>query len=106
MKKLFITSILILLIMVLAISNITQTAAVKAEAYTKEELIGLINETQQIKDTSHEMAMNARELGWSDNDNILKEIKNKWHEADKEQKKYQTLLDAILAEEKRQRVVF
>ena len=87
--------------MVLAISNMTQTAAVKAATYTKEELVGLINEAQQVKDTSHEMATNARELGWSDGDNMLKEIKNKWHEADKEQKRYQALLDVILEKEER-----
>ena len=99
MKKTIIACIIIIAVFIITGYSIV-SGSDSVKTYSKAELVSLIAEQQQIKDTSHDMANNARELGWTDNDKILKEIKNKWYVADTTQKKYQKLLDAILEEEK------
>ena len=67
--------------------------------YSKEELTTLITEAQSIKDHAHTMADSARALGWEEDDKLIKELQEKWHEANEDQKNYQGQLDKILADE-------
>lgn len=67
--------------------------------YSKEELTTLITEAQSIKDNAHTMADSARALGWEEDDKLIKELQEKWHEANEDQVKYQGYLDEILANE-------
>ena len=102
MKKRIITSIIILalLSMVLCLTCCTaQVAGNNDKEYTKEELTNLITETQSIKDNAHTMAESARNLGWKENDKLIKKLKEKWVDADADQKKYQEKFDIILKEE-------
>ena len=104
MKKRIITGIIILLIGVLLIGLTccsVEVTGYTGQDYSKDELITLIDETQHIKDNAHTMATSARELGWTDEDKLIRQLKAKWSNADKEQKIYQTKLDEIIAEEKR-----
>ena len=102
MKKRILTSIIIIVlccILALLVWSTSMVAAEKNKEYTKEELEQLIEETQKIKDKSHEMANNARYLGWTDEDELIIELKRKWHEANKKQGDYQEIYDKILEEE-------
>ena len=102
MKKRITTSIIILalLSMVLCFTCCTsQVAGSNDKEYTKEELTNLITETQSIKDNAHTMAESARNLGWKENDKLIKKLKEKWVDADADQKKYQEKFDIILKEE-------
>lgn len=106
MKKKIIASIIILLAFCLILGFISNSVFANNEEeknYTKAELITLINETQIIKDTSHEMAENARALGWQEEDSLIKELQDKWFEADANQKAYQNLLSIIELEEEKAR---
>ncbi len=102
MNKKIITSIIVALItLAIAIGVLCNSVAVagQREEYSKEELITLINECQQIKDDAHTMAESARNLGWKDGDELINELKEKWNKADSDQKKYQAKLDKIIEEE-------
>ena len=104
MNKKIITSIIIALIafaIAMGIVCNTTDVAGQREAYSKEELITLINECQQIKDDAHAMAESARKLGWTDDDDLIIDLKAKWNKADSEQKEYQAKLDVIIEEEQR-----
>ena len=102
MKKRIITGIIALavglLLVVLTLFS-SKVVAGSEEKYTKEELTNLITETQSIKDNAHTMAESARNLGWEEDDRLIKKLQNKWHDADEEQAKYKEKLDVILAEE-------
>ncbi len=107
MKKRTYVSIIVglLLCVVLGIVFTTVATGQINETYTKEELTTKINETQYIKDHAHTMANSARALGWEEDDKLIKELQDKWHEANNEQVKYQEQLDVLLAmeaEEERQ----
>ena len=103
MKKRIITGVIALVVLCGLIVVLCETSYVVAdsvtEKYTKEELIIMIDETKSIKEHTHTMAKSARALGWEDNDKLIKELQETWHEADEDQVKYQGLLDNILAEE-------
>ena len=102
MKKRIITGVIaivvVLLLVVLTLFS-SNVVAGSEEEYTKEELTNLIAETQSIKDNTHIMAESARNLGWEEDDRLIKKLQNKWHDADEEQAKYKEKLDVILAEE-------
>ena len=102
MKKRIITGVIALavglLLVVLTLFS-SKVVAGSEEKYTKEELTNLITETQSIKDNAHTMAESARNLGWEEDDRLIKKLQNKWHDADEEQAKYKEKLDVILAEE-------
>ena len=70
-----------------------------SENYTKEQLVQLIIEAQKTKDNAHSMAENARALGWEEDDKLIKNLQSRWVAADKDQQKFQSLLDEILANE-------
>ena len=106
MKKRILVGVIIAILLCIGLAlmcdSFSAVAEEKVEAktiYTKDELIILINETQFIKETSHSMAENARALGWEENDKLIKGLQDKWHIANEDQIKYQTLLDEIIVEE-------
>lgn len=111
MKKRIIASIISLLILciILALaSNIVVAEGQEKNNYTKDELVELINENQVIKEKSHSMAQNARDLGWKENDKLIQQLQKKWKKANENEQKYQTQLTEILideseAEEKRKK---
>jgi hypothetical protein len=92
MKKRIITSIIILFLVALLVCLIQCTSIVVSGSsnnnYTKTDLINLINENQSIKEHAHVMATSARELGWDDNDKLIKELQERWFEADQKQQEY------------------
>ena len=102
MKKRIIAGIIGLLILcvILALtSNIVVAENQNEENYTKDELVMLISENQLIKEKSHSMAQNARDLGWKEDDKLFKQLQNKWEEADKKEQKFQIQLTEILVAE-------
>lgn len=103
MKKKIITSIIAFVVICTLIGLVWGSTHVAVgqtnEQFTKEELIKLIAECQEIKDNAHTMADSARNLGWEENDKLIEELKTKWANADKAQKEYQKQLDAILLNE-------
>lgn len=103
MKKRIIAGVIALVVVCVVIGIVCDTAFVVAghtnEQYTKEELTQLISEAQATKDNAHTMADSARALGWNDDDKLIKELQEMWHEADEDQIEYQASLDKILAEE-------
>lgn len=103
MKNRIIAGIFALVALCIVLGIVCCTTFVVAEHtndnYSKEELTTLITETQSIKDNAHIMADSARVLGWENNDKLIKELQEMWHEADEDQVKYQGYLDEILANE-------
>lgn len=103
MKKRIIAGVIAALVVCGLIAIICGTSCVVAghtmEKYTKEELVTMIDEVKATKDHAHTMAESARALGWEDNDKLIKELQEMWHEADEDQVKYQGYLDEILANE-------
>jgi hypothetical protein len=103
MKKRIIAGIIATLIGCVLIAIICETSCVVAghsiNKYTKEELVAMIDEAKATKDHAHTMAESARALGWENNDKLIKELQEMWHEADEDQVKYQGYLDEILANE-------
>lgn len=105
MKKRIIASIIALVVLCVVLGFVCDSAFVAVGHtsnnynYSKEELTTLIAEAQSIKDNAHTMADSARALGWEEDDELIKELQDKWHEADKDQKDYQGQLDKILADE-------
>ena len=102
MKKQIITNIIIVLLLVLVLALAFGTSIVSGQdnkTYTKEELITLINEAKDIKTNAHTMATSARALGWEEDDKLIKELQDRWHAADADEKKYQPMLDKILEDE-------
>lgn len=103
MKKRIIAGVIAALVVCGLIAIICGTNCVVAghtmEKYTKEELVTMIDEAKATKDHAHTMAESARALGWENNDKLIKELQEMWHEADEDQVKYQGYLDEILANE-------
>ena len=103
MKKRIIAGVIAALVVCGLIAIICGTSCVVAghtvDKYTKEELVTMIDEAKATKDHAHTMAESARALGWEDNDKLIKELQEMWHEADEDQVKYQGYLDEILANE-------
>lgn len=103
MKKRIIAGVIALVLVCLVIGIVCDTTFVVAghtnDQYTKEELTQLISEAQTTKDNAHTMADSARALGWENNDKLIKELQEMWHEADEDQVEYQASLDQILADE-------
>lgn len=104
MKKRIITSIILAIIfciiMIIASSmNDIVASQAASENYTKEQLVQFIVEAQKTKDNAHSMAENARALGWEEDDKLIKNLQSRWAAADKDQQKFQSLLDEILANE-------
>ena len=103
MKKRIIASVIAALVVCGLIAIICGTSCVVAghtiDKYTKEELVTMIDEAKATKDHAHTMAESARALGWENNDKLIKELQEMWHEADEDQVKYQGYLDEILANE-------
>ena len=103
MKKRIIASIIALVVLCVILGIMCDTAFVVAghinDNYSKEELTTLITEAQSIKDNAHTMADSARVLGWEEDDKLIRELQEKWHEAHEDQKNYQGQLDKILADE-------
>lgn len=103
MKKRIIAGIIALVVLCVVLGIMCDTAFVVAghinDNYSKEELTTLITETQSIKDNAHTMADSARVLGWEEDDKLIRELQEKWHEANEDQKNYQGQLDKILADE-------
>lgn len=103
MKKRIIAGVIAALVVCGLIAIICGTSCVVAchtiDKYTKEELVTMIDEAKATKDHAHTMAESARALGWEDNDKLIKELQEMWHEADEDQVKYQGCLDEILANE-------
>ena len=103
MKKRIIAGVIAALVVCGLIAIICGTSCVVAghtiDKYTKEELVTMIDEAKATKDHAHTMAESARVLGWENNDKLIKELQEMWHEADEDQVKYQGYLDEILANE-------
>ena len=103
MKKRIIAGVIAALVVCGLIAIICGTSCVVAghtvDKYTKEELVTMIDEAKATKDHAHTMAESARALGWEDNDKLIRELQEMWHEADEDQVKYQGYLDEILANE-------
>lgn len=103
MKKRIIAGVIAALVVCGLIAIICGTSCVVAghtiDKYTKEELVTMIDEAKATKDHAHTMAKSARALGWENNDKLIKELQEMWHEADEDQVKYQGYLDEILANE-------
>ena len=103
MKKRIIAGIIVLVVLCVVLGIMCDTAFVVAghtnDNYSKEELTTLITEAQSIKDNAHTMADSARVLGWEEDDKLIRELQEKWHEAHEDQKNYQGQLDKILADE-------
>ena len=103
MKKRIIAGVIAALVVCGLIAIICGTSCVVAghtiDKYTKEELVTMIDEAKATKNHAHTMAESARVLGWENNDKLIKELQEMWHEADEDQVKYQGYLDKILANE-------
>lgn len=102
MKKRIIAGIIALVAIILTIllwNTSSAATATKAKEYSKEELITLINEAKATKANAHTMAESARALGWENDDDLIKELQEKWHEANQDQIKFQQLLDKIITDE-------
>lgn len=103
MKKRIIAGVIAALVVCGLIAIVCGTNCIVAghpiDKYTKEELITMIDEAKATKDHAHSMAESARALGWENNDKLIKELQEMWHEADEDQVKYQGYLDEILANE-------
>ena len=103
MKKRIIAGIIALVVLCVVLGIMCDTAFVLAghtnDNYSKEKLTTLITEAQSIKDNAHTMADSARVLGWEEDDKLIRELQEKWHEAHEDQKNYQGQLDKILADE-------
>lgn len=103
MKKRIIAGVIVALVVCGLIAVIFGTSCVVADystdKCTKKELVTMIDEAKATKDHAHTMAESARALGWEDNDKLIKELQEMWHEADEDQVKYQGCLDEILANE-------
>ena len=103
MKKKIITSIIAFVVICVIVGLVWGGTFIATghtnEQYTKEQLVNLIAEAQEVKDNAHTMAESARNLGWGEDDKLIKELKDRWAEADEDQKKYQTNLDVILLNE-------
>ena len=103
MKKRIIAGAIVALILAIVItmafiSNCV-VASKNTEVFTKEQLITKIEEAQNIKNHTHIMAESARELGWAENDELIKQLQEMWHQANSDQEKYQKLLDTLIKEE-------
>ena len=102
-KERIITGILILVVLAITIGLtccVSHVATGNAKAnYSKEQLTEMINEAQAIKENAHTMADSARYLGWKDEDRLIKQLKDKWHDANEDQIEYQKQLDEIIAKE-------
>lgn len=102
MKKTILTSItgfiVLILIIILTIASI-RVFGQKEEKYTKEELITMIDENQNIKQNAHTMAESARALGWKEDDKLIKELQDRWSDADEEEAKHKELLNNIIKKE-------
>lgn len=72
-----------------------------APQYTKEELNELIVECQQVKENAATMAASARQLGWTDESELIQELKSKWHTADSQEIYYKEQLELLLVKEAR-----
>lgn len=101
MKKRIIVIIGILLIVLIGCILYCNTIAEGEQTYTKDELMQLIAEQQDIKHHSSNMASSARELGWTDEDDLIKQLQNKWWNANDNEINYQAILNNIIAEEAR-----
>ena len=103
MKKRIIAGVIAALVVCGLIAIICGTSCVVAghtiDKYTKEELVTMIDEAKATKNHAHTMAESARVLGWENNDKLIKELQEMWHEADEDQVKYPGYLDKILANE-------
>ena len=107
MKTRIIASIIALVVLYFSICIIFESTVVSVAGqnptYSKDELISLIEKSQTTKDTAHTMANCARQLGWAEDDDLIKELGDIWNKADKEQKTYQAKLDIILQKEKEEK---
>ena len=103
MKNKIITSIIAVVVVCVIVGVVWGSSFIAAghtnEQYTKEQLVDLIAEAQEVKDNAHTMAESARNLGWEEDDKLIKELQDRWADADEDQKKYQTDLDVILLNE-------
>lgn len=100
MKKRIIVTIVILLLVTLACTLISLTVEGEA-SYTKEQLQSMIKDCQFTKDNAATMAASARNLGWTDDDDLIKELQDKWWNANEKQNEYNEQIKAIEEEEAR-----
>lgn len=71
---------------------------------SKEELQSAITEQENIKQHAHNMAESARYLGWSEDDELIKTLQEKWKTANTLQEIHQeTLKQTILAEQEKRK---
>lgn len=102
MKKAILTSIISFIILIsiifITITSISVSGQ-QEEQYTKEELIAIINENQNIKQHAHTMAESARALGWEEEDKLIKELQDKWCDANTKEIKHQEILNNIIKKE-------
>lgn len=105
MKKQLFVGIIIAIIALILIAIVCQTVivAIEEKQYSKEELNILIAEAQNIKDNAHTMAESARALGWTDDSDLIQEIKAKWNKADEQQVSYIAMLNDLIAKEEEAR---
>ena len=100
MKERIIIGVVIFVLLCTIIAVVVNSAMIvsgsQANEYTEEELVQLIADAQFIKDNAHIMAESARALGWTDDDDLIIELKEKWHLADKDEVKYQELLNKVV----------
>lgn len=109
MKTRIIASIIALVVLYFAVCLVFQSTvasvAGQTPSYTKEELITMIEQAKTTKDTAHTMANCARQLGWAEDDELIKELGEIWNTADQKQKACQAKLDIILQKEKEEKVI-
>lgn len=100
-RKIFvgIIAIVVMFIIICIVSGVTGCGNTFYKNYTKEELVNLIDTAQITKNHAHQMAESARVLGWKENDKLIKELQDRWAEADGKQKEYQQLLNQMIEEE-------
>lgn len=89
-----ICSIVIILAMVLCLIIISTTSV---SAANKVELEEQISSCKIVKDTAHQMAECARQLGYSDDHVIITTASERWWKAHDQQQIYQKELDDLLA---------
>lgn len=68
---------------------------VPASAATESELQDQISACQIVKDTAHQMAECARQLGFDDSHVIIQTAKQKWEEANTQQQDFQKQLEEM-----------
>lgn len=90
------------MIIVIIACTFACTKVAGQKIYTQEELTSLIEDCQFIKTNAATMAASARNLGWTDDDKLIKDLQSKWQNANEDEQTYTVELEQLKAKEAEQ----